>query len=113
MYDIAIKDLERLPKELMGAIIEFELQKGIDEDEEMHNLQENISILYNEEEIICRMIDGYKADCYICDDPLINKMIECYYNTRTISDKMYQRMYERGMHDCMKWLLKIRIIEND
>lgn len=78
--------------------------KSVDEDPEFRNITEKMSMLYNDEKIISKMVDGFTVVDKVSDDETINRIFKYLELYRKQEDMMEFKMYLRGMNDCLKLL---------
>jgi len=104
MYERAIDDLEQSRKSHYLALREYVYLKSIDEDPEFRNITEKISMLYNDEKIISKMVDGFTVVDKVSDDETINRIFKYLELYRKQEEMMEFKMYLRGMSDCLKLL---------
>lgn len=104
MYERAIDDLEQSRKSHYLALREYVYLKLVDEDPEFRNITEKMSMLYNDEKIISKMVDGFTVVDKVSDDDRLNKIFRYLELYRKQEDMMEFKMYLRGMSDCLKLL---------
>lgn len=78
--------------------------KSVDEDPEFRNITEKMSMLYNDEKIISKMVDGFTVVDKVSDDETINRIFKYLELYRKQEDMMEFKMDLRGMNDCLKLL---------
>lgn len=104
MYDRAIEDLEQSRESHYLALREYVYLKSVDEDPEFRNITEKMSMLYNDEKIISKMVDGFTVVDKVSDDEIINRIFKYLELYRKQEEMMEFKMYLRGMSDCLKLL---------
>lgn len=107
MYDRAIEDLEQSRESHYLALREYVYLKSVDEDPEFRNITEKISLLYNDEKIISKMVDGFTVVDKVSDDETINRIFKYLELYRKQEEMMEFKMYLRGMSDCLRLLGQI------
>lgn len=81
--------------------------KSVDEDPEFRNITEKMSLLYNDEKIISKMVDGFTVVDKVSDDETINRIFKYLELYRKQEEMMEFKMYLRGMSDCLRLLGQI------
>lgn len=107
MYDRAIEDLEQSRESHYLALREYVYLKSVDEDPEFRNITEKMSLLYNDEKIISKMVDGFTVVDKVSDDETINRIFKYLELYRKQEEMMEFKMYLRGMSDCLRLLGQI------
>lgn len=104
MYERAIEDLQQSQKSHYLALREYVYLKSVDEDPEFRNITEKMSMLYNDEKIISKMVDGFTVVDKVSNDETINRIFKYLELYRKQEEMMEFKMYLRGMSDCLKLL---------
>lgn len=104
IYDRAIGDLEQSRKSHYLALREYVYLRSVDEDPEFRSVTEKMSMLYNDEKIISKMVDGFTVVDKVSDDDRLNRIFKYLELYRKQEDIMEFKMYLRGMSDCLKLL---------
>ena len=107
MYERAIDDLEQSRESHYLALREYVYLKSVDEDPEFRNITEKMSLLYNDEKIISKMVDGFTVVDKVSDDETINRIFKYLELYRKQEEMMEFKMYLRGMSDCLRLLGQI------
>lgn len=107
MYKRAIEDLEQSRESHYLALREYVYLKSVDEDPEFRNITEKMSLLYNDEKIISKMVDGFTVVDKVSDDETINRIFKYLELYRKQEEMMEFKMYLRGMSDCLRLLGQI------
>lgn len=107
MYERAIDDLEQSRESHYLALREYVYLKSVDEDPEFRNITEKMSLLYNDEKIISKMVDGFTVVDKVSDDETINRIFKYLELYRKQEEMMEFKMYLSGMSDCLRLLGQI------